>query len=307
MDVISPCVTFNDHKGSTKSYAHTRFHMHEVVETDFVPLRREITTDYDEGDVQSVKMHDGSTVRFRKVAPDYDPTDRGGVLEYLRASREKGEVATGLLYMEENGSDMHAVENTVDVPLVDLPYEKLCPGKCEARGAAEGVVVDGRPDARPSGGAAPDDLRNVLAQWASTVTVVAVRDDDRVHAVTVTSFFPVSLEPPLVAVSLGANAQPLPWLDPGATFVVNLLAEGQRRIASAYTDSLPQIASPFPTSGDPMLEGALASLACTVETVHAPGGGTRLVLGRVERIHRGGGERPLLYWRRGYRGLAGDE
>jgi 2-oxoglutarate ferredoxin oxidoreductase subunit beta len=128
VDVISPCVTFNDHKGSTKSYAHTRFHMQEVVETDFVPLRREIKADYDEGAVRTVKMHDGSEVRFRKVAADYNPTDRGTVLEYLRASREKGEVATGLLFLEENGLDMHAVENTVDTPLVDLPFVKLCPG-----------------------------------------------------------------------------------------------------------------------------------------------------------------------------------
>lgn len=131
VDIISPCVTFNDHKGSTKSYAHTRFHMQEVVHTDFVPLRQEITTDYEEGTVQKVQMHDGSTVLFRKVAPEYDPTDRGAVLEYLRASKEKGEVATGLLYLEENGSDMHQMENTVETPLVDLPYEKLCPGSAK--------------------------------------------------------------------------------------------------------------------------------------------------------------------------------
>jgi 2-oxoglutarate ferredoxin oxidoreductase subunit beta len=128
VDVISPCVTFNDHKGSTKSYAHTRFHMNEVVETDFVPLRSEITADYDEGATQSVTMHDGSVVRFRKVAQDYDPTDRGAVLEHLRESRNKDEVATGLLYLEETGEDMHDVENTTKTPLVDVPYEALCPG-----------------------------------------------------------------------------------------------------------------------------------------------------------------------------------
>jgi 2-oxoglutarate ferredoxin oxidoreductase subunit beta len=128
VDVISPCVTFNDHKGSTKSYAHTRFHMQEVVETDFVPLRREITTDYGQGTVQSIKMHDGSTVNFRKVAENYDPTDRGAVLEYLRASRTKGEVATGLLYLEQTEDDMHVMSNTVERPLVDIPYEALCPG-----------------------------------------------------------------------------------------------------------------------------------------------------------------------------------
>ena len=128
VDVISPCVTFNNHEESTKSYSYTRSRVHEVVETDFVPLRREITTDYDEGAVQSVKMHNGSTVRFRKVAAHYDPTDRGAVIEYLRASRAKGEVATGLLYLEESRTDTHALENTADRPLVELPYETLCPG-----------------------------------------------------------------------------------------------------------------------------------------------------------------------------------
>lgn len=128
VDVISPCVTFNDHPGSTKSYAHTRTHAYEVVETDFVPLASEIRTDYEEGAVKAVTMHDGSVVRFRKVAPEYDPTDRGAVLEYLREVTSRGEVATGLLYLEEAGDDMHGFENTVDTPLRDLPFEKLCPG-----------------------------------------------------------------------------------------------------------------------------------------------------------------------------------
>jgi 2-oxoglutarate ferredoxin oxidoreductase subunit beta len=79
VDVISPCVTFNDHKGSTKSYAHTREHMHEVVATDFVPLRMEIKADYEKGSVKSVAMHDGTVVKLRKVAEDYDPTDRRAV------------------------------------------------------------------------------------------------------------------------------------------------------------------------------------------------------------------------------------
>ena len=128
VDIISPCVTFNDHKGSTKSYAHTRFHMQEVVATDFVPLRKEITADIAEGAVQSVTMHDGSVVKFRNVAADYDPTNRGAVQEYLRASKARDEVATGLLFLEESGGDMHAMENTVDRPLVDLDFETLCPG-----------------------------------------------------------------------------------------------------------------------------------------------------------------------------------
>ncbi len=128
VDVISPCVTFNDHQGSTKSYAHTRDNMHEVVETDFVPLRAEIKTDYAEGSVQAVTMHDGSVVKLRKVTEEYDSTNRGGVLDYLGETMLRGEIATGLLYLEEAGADMHGFRGTVDRPLVDVPYEDLCPG-----------------------------------------------------------------------------------------------------------------------------------------------------------------------------------
>lgn len=128
IDVISPCVTFNDHKGSTKSYAHTRDHMHEVIETDFVPLRAEIKTEYAEGSVKAVTMHDGSVVKLRKVAEDYDPTDRHAVIDYVGDVADRGEIATGLLFIEETNDDMHGFANTVDVPLVDLPFDDLCPG-----------------------------------------------------------------------------------------------------------------------------------------------------------------------------------
>jgi 2-oxoglutarate ferredoxin oxidoreductase subunit beta len=128
VDVISPCVTFNDHKGSTKSYAHTREHMHEVIETDFVPLRAEIKTDYAVGTTTAVQMHDGSVVRLRKVAESYDPADRRAVVDYLGDCASRGEIATGLLYLSEAGKDLHGFENTSDTPLVKIPYSKLCPG-----------------------------------------------------------------------------------------------------------------------------------------------------------------------------------
>jgi 2-oxoglutarate ferredoxin oxidoreductase subunit beta len=128
VDVISPCVTFNDHKGSTKSYVHTRDNMHEVIETDFVPLRAEIKTDYSEGTAKVVTMHDGSTVKLRKVDPNYDPGDRRAVLDYLGDVGSRGEIATGLLYLEEAGEDMHGFENTIPGALVDVTYEDLCPG-----------------------------------------------------------------------------------------------------------------------------------------------------------------------------------
>jgi 2-oxoglutarate ferredoxin oxidoreductase subunit beta len=129
VDVISPCVTFADHKGSTKSYAHTREHMHEVVHTDFVPLRAEITAEYAEGTVKTVTMHDGSLVKLRKVDEAYDPTDRRAVMDYLNDAASRGEIATGLLYLNASGKDLHDFENTVDRPLVELEHAELCPGR----------------------------------------------------------------------------------------------------------------------------------------------------------------------------------
>ena len=128
LDVISPCVTFNDHEGSTKSYLYTRQHITELAPVDFVQIRTEITADYDSGTAREVRMHDGSRVRFRKVEEDYDPTDLLGVMDYLDRHQRVGEIPTGLLYVLEDGQDMHAHNNTVGQPLYDYPYEKLCPG-----------------------------------------------------------------------------------------------------------------------------------------------------------------------------------
>lgn len=164
-----------------------------------------------------------------------------------------------------------------------------------------------RDDDAPRAGVDPGTFKEALSHWASTVTVVAARDGTDVHATTVTSFFSVSLEPPLIAVSLGPNAQVLPWLDEGARFVVNLLAEGQHGLASRFADPYPVGPSPFPESGDPVVEGSLAALVCTVREVRATEGRARLVLGRVESVTSGGGRGPLLYYRRGYRGVASDE
>ena len=128
IDIISPCVTFNDHTGSTKSYAHTRSNMHEVVATDFVPLRAEIKTEHDEASVKTVTMHDGSVVKLHKLEEGYDPGDRRAVLDYLHDVASRGEIATGLLFIEEAGDDMHGFENTVDTALVNVPFADLCPG-----------------------------------------------------------------------------------------------------------------------------------------------------------------------------------
>ena len=128
VDIISPCVTFNDHEGSTKSYKFTREHEVEVVEADFVPLRREVVAPETDAAVSIVTMHDGSTVRFRKTPQGYDPTNREAAYTHVRACQQRGEVATGLLFLDENGQDMHAVSKTIETPLVDLTFEQLCPG-----------------------------------------------------------------------------------------------------------------------------------------------------------------------------------
>ncbi|MGQ0539181.1 MAG: 2-oxoacid:ferredoxin oxidoreductase subunit beta [Gemmatimonadaceae bacterium] len=129
IDIISPCVSFADHEGSTKSYRHTREHMLDVAPVDFIQVRKEIQSSTAPGDVTAVTMHDGSVVRFRSVTPDYDPTDRDAAYTYVRAAQQRGEVATGLLYIDASGADMHAVNRTVPRPLVDLAFEELCPGR----------------------------------------------------------------------------------------------------------------------------------------------------------------------------------
>jgi 2-oxoglutarate/2-oxoacid ferredoxin oxidoreductase subunit beta len=128
IDVISPCVTFNDHVGSTKSYAWTREHLREAVHTDFVPLRAEITTDYAPGTTVSVRLHDGTTLTLRKTDPHHDPTDRDAAYAHVRAAQVRGDVLTGLLYVSADAPTMHDVEHTVAAPLASLPFDALCPG-----------------------------------------------------------------------------------------------------------------------------------------------------------------------------------
>lgn len=129
IDVISPCVSFNDHEGSTKSYAFTREHEVEAVHADFVPLQREITVPETHEDLRVVTMHDGATVRLRSTTGDYNPTNRESAYAHVRECQSRGEIATGLLFVDEHGKDMHDFLRTPETPLVDLPFEQLCPGK----------------------------------------------------------------------------------------------------------------------------------------------------------------------------------
>jgi 2-oxoglutarate/2-oxoacid ferredoxin oxidoreductase subunit beta len=131
IDVISPCVTFNDHEGSTKSYAYTREKNVEVVHADFVPPAAAITAQYEPGAVRTVMLHDGSWVRLRKIADDFDATDRDTTYAYIRERQRAGELATGLLYLSPSSSAMHEQLNTISTPLVQVPYEDLCPGSAE--------------------------------------------------------------------------------------------------------------------------------------------------------------------------------
>jgi 2-oxoglutarate ferredoxin oxidoreductase subunit beta len=126
VDVISPCVTFNDHNGSTKSYLYTRKHMQKTTEADFVPPASEILATIGQSGTTTVTMHDGSMVRFTAVPKDYDPTNRQQVLTYLQENRDA--IATGLLYVDESVADMHEMNRTPVTPLSQLAQEKLCPG-----------------------------------------------------------------------------------------------------------------------------------------------------------------------------------
>lgn len=158
-----------------------------------------------------------------------------------------------------------------------------------------------------SPGISTDAFKEALSRWATTVTIVAVRDGGQVHATTVSSFMPVSAEPPLVLISLGANAQVLPWLDPETRFTVNLLSEDQPRLASVFADSFPVGPSPFTDRGDPLIAEASTALICTVREVIQTGSDARLVLARVEDAVTPEGKDPLLYYRREYRRLGLDD
>ena len=128
LDVISPCVTFNDHEGSTKSYAFTREHKTTAMDADLVMPQAEIEAESVTGETVPVKLHDGSTILLKKVDGEYDPTSRSAALQYLERQREKGLVTTGLLFIDESLPDMHNISKTAPTPLKDLAYEQLSPG-----------------------------------------------------------------------------------------------------------------------------------------------------------------------------------
>ena len=128
IDVISPCVAFNNHNGSTKSYDYVRGHSERLVSADYIAAGEEITVDYESGALEDVAMPDGSTLRLRKIDEDYDPRDRVQALTQVQRSAEAGEVITGLLYVDADAADCHDVLGTPTVPLNALDESVLCPG-----------------------------------------------------------------------------------------------------------------------------------------------------------------------------------
>ncbi|HEY2069763.1 MAG TPA: 2-oxoacid:ferredoxin oxidoreductase subunit beta [Rhizomicrobium sp.] len=128
LDVISPCVQFNNNPQSTKSYDFVREHNDAVNRLDFIVPRAEITADFEPGTVTTVTQHDGSILRLAKLHADYDPTDRGAAMAYLQHHAKLGNVVTGLLYVESDAEDIHGHLKTVATPLNALSEKELCPG-----------------------------------------------------------------------------------------------------------------------------------------------------------------------------------
>lgn len=128
INVISPCVTFNNNVGSTKSYDHVRHHIEATSTMDFVPEMKEITTTYSEGSTKQVKMHDGSYISLHKLSEDWDPLDRQSAMNAVLNAKAKNEILTGLLYVDPNTEDLHHLLQTSDKPLNTLTKDELCPG-----------------------------------------------------------------------------------------------------------------------------------------------------------------------------------
>lgn len=128
LDVLSPCVTFNDHPGSTKSYDHVREHNRALCRMDFISPRAEITVEYPPGEVREVRQHDGSMLRLRKLPECHDTGDRVAAMNYLHAAQARGEIVTGLLYVDPEAPDLHAHLDTTPVPFNTLGESELCPG-----------------------------------------------------------------------------------------------------------------------------------------------------------------------------------
>ena len=127
LDVISPCVTFNDHEGSTKSYSYVKDHDEPLADISFVPFFQDISVDYEPGTAKEITMHDGSRLVLKKLGEDYDPTNKIGALRVLTEAHDKGEVVTGLFYVDTERENFLDQLNVVDEPLATLPESRVRP------------------------------------------------------------------------------------------------------------------------------------------------------------------------------------
>jgi 2-oxoglutarate ferredoxin oxidoreductase subunit beta len=139
IDVISPCVTFNDHEGSTKSYAYAKEHDEQLGEVTFVPFFEDISVDYEPGSSTEVKMHDGSHLFLRKIAEDYNPADKLAAIGLLHDTARRGEFATGVLYIEPDKEDFITSLNVVDTPLAFLPTDVVRPSRAVLEQLMDGL------------------------------------------------------------------------------------------------------------------------------------------------------------------------
>jgi 2-oxoglutarate ferredoxin oxidoreductase subunit beta len=137
LDVVSPCVTFNDHDGSTKSYKYMKDHEEQIQEISFVPSFEEINVEYDPGTTVEVTMHDGSRLHLRKLEEEYDATNRIDAIYRLHQAHEKGEVLTGVFYVNTKAPNFIDMLNMTDQPLATLPDSAVRPGREALEAAME--------------------------------------------------------------------------------------------------------------------------------------------------------------------------
>ena len=129
LDVISPCVTFNDHEGSTKSYSYVKDHEEPLTDVSFVPFFQDIAVDYEPGTATEITMHDGSRMVLKKLDTNYDPTNRVEALRTLTEAHDKNEIVTGLFYVDTAKENFLEMLNMVDEPLATLPESRVRPPK----------------------------------------------------------------------------------------------------------------------------------------------------------------------------------
>jgi 2-oxoglutarate ferredoxin oxidoreductase subunit beta len=129
LDIISPCVAFNNHEGSTRSFDYVREHNEAVNQLDVITVHKAIEARYAPGSVQEIRQHDGSVLHLRKLEESYDASSRIRAISFIAGHQAKGEIVTGLLYVEGDTGDLHEALATVDTPLNQLGERELCPGR----------------------------------------------------------------------------------------------------------------------------------------------------------------------------------